>query len=263
MIGDQAAVGGMRGDAQRARVRNRHRNRAEPDAAAHPQLLGEQPHRRGELLPPQIRFQTGQEQERRARGVAQRPQVQLRFGIVGEVIGLERHQRTARTVVQQLVDIERGDKFALQALAQVRGRQAHGVPGVGEALQSVHQDRARAVGGRQLRSGELQFVHSRLVVHRVLLPARSTTSGYPGRPASSGRRGGEPMSIVPHDGAGHRTRWGHRPIRRANVTAGVDIPGGASVRVNTGNRRPRAIPRSAPVGVAPRARQAGTAQWAV
>lgn len=42
------------------------------------------------------------------------------------------------------------------------GRQPDGVPGVGKALQGVHQDRAAPVGRRQLRGGQLQLVHAGL-----------------------------------------------------------------------------------------------------
>jgi hypothetical protein len=81
-------------------MRHRHGNGAQPDDLTYAESLGEQPHRCDEPLPPQVRFHAGEQKERRADGVVQRVEVQFRVVVVREVVGLERHQRSTRPVVQ-------------------------------------------------------------------------------------------------------------------------------------------------------------------
>ncbi len=132
VVGDQFLVVGVRGEHDGAGVRHRHRDGAEADHPPHRELLGEQPHRGDEPLPPQVRFQAGQQQERRAHVVVQRVQVQLGFFVAGEVVGLERHQRPAGPVVEQLVDGEGGHQFGVEGVLEVLGGEPDGVTGIRE-----------------------------------------------------------------------------------------------------------------------------------
>ncbi len=154
-------------------MRNGHRDRPETDGSTDAELFGEQAHSGGELLPPQIRFHTGQQQERRAGSILDGIEVQFGSVVVREMIGLERHRRPTGPVVDQLVYIERCDQLRFQALAQVSRRQLHRVTCVGEALQAVHEDGSDTVVGEDLRCRKLQLVHLRLFGHG-LAPFGST-----------------------------------------------------------------------------------------
>lgn len=66
---ERLAIVAVRGQRDRAGMRNRHRNGAQSDRLTHAELLGEQPDRVDESLPFQIRFEPGQQQERCALGV--------------------------------------------------------------------------------------------------------------------------------------------------------------------------------------------------
>jgi hypothetical protein len=146
-----------------------HRNGSQTDDPPDGQSLGQQAHRRDEPLPPQIRLQACEQQKRRADTVVQRVKVEFGLLVVGEMVGLERHQRTPGPVVEQFVDRKGRHQFGVQGVLQVLGGQLDGVPGVGKALQGVDQHRPAAVGGRQLRSRELQLVHPGLVRLVLLL----------------------------------------------------------------------------------------------
>jgi len=78
--------------------------------------------------------------------VVQRVQAQLGVVVLGEVIGLESHQRTPGPVVQQLVDGERRHELGVKRFPQVLGRQPDRVAGVGEAFQGMDHHRTAAVG---------------------------------------------------------------------------------------------------------------------
>ena len=149
-----------------------------PDGLPNAETLGQQPHRGDEPLPLEVRLHAGQQQERRADTVVQGVQTELGIVVVGEVIGLERHQRPPRAVVEQLVDRERRHQLGVQAVFQVAGGEPDRVTGVGKAFQGVYQDRAAAIRRRQLGRRELELVHAVLlrnvrlvVVHRCCLLA--------------------------------------------------------------------------------------------
>ena len=170
VVGDEIAIVRVRRHRHRPGVRNRHRDGAQADGAADPQAFGEQTNRGDEAFPLQVRLQTGQQQKRSTETVAQREEVELRILVVGEVVGLEGHQRPTGPVVQQVVDGERGDEFGVHRVLEVIGGQPDGVPRVGEALKGMDQHRPAAVGGRQLGGRKLQFVHPvRPVVAAVIV----------------------------------------------------------------------------------------------
>ncbi len=169
VVGDQLLVVGVRRHRDRAGVRHRHRDGAQPDHLPHAEPFGQQPHRGDEPLPAQVRLHAREQQKRCPDAVVQGVQVQLGFLVVGEVVGLERHQRPPRPVVQQFVDGERRHQLGVQRVLQVLGGQPDRVPGVREALQGVDHHRPAAVRRGQLRRGELQLVHPGLVGLVVLL----------------------------------------------------------------------------------------------
>ena len=126
-------------------MRHGHRDRAQTDDPANAEPLGQQPHRRDEPFPAQVRLHAGEQQKRRADAVVQRVQVELGFLVVGEMVGLERHQRPPRPVVQQFVDGERRHQLGVQRVLEVLGGQPDGVPGVREALEGVDHHRPAPV----------------------------------------------------------------------------------------------------------------------
>ena len=84
MVGDQFLVVGVGRHGDGARVRDRHRDGAQPDDLAHPEPLGQQSHRRDEPFPPQVGFQAREQQERGADAVVQGVEVEL-----GIVVGVK------------------------------------------------------------------------------------------------------------------------------------------------------------------------------
>ena len=107
--------------------------------------FGQQPDRRDEALPAQIRLHAREQEERGSDAVVQGVQAELGFLVMGEVVGLERHQRPPRPVVQQFVDGERRHQLGVQRVLQVLGGQPDRVAGVGESLQGVDHHRPAAV----------------------------------------------------------------------------------------------------------------------
>jgi hypothetical protein len=171
VLGDELLVVGVGRHGDRAGVRHGHRYRAEPDHLANPEPFGQQPNGGDEPFPPQVWFQPGEQQKRRADGVVPRVEAQLGVVVMGEVVGLERHQRPPRPVVQQLVDRERRHQLGVQRVLQVRRGELDGVAGVREPLEGVDQHRATTVCRGQLGRRELQLVHPGLFRLIVLLRA--------------------------------------------------------------------------------------------
>ena len=175
VVGDQLLVVGVGGQRDRAGVRHRHRDGAQPDRLADAQPLGQQPYRGDEALPAQVRLHAREQQERRPDAVVQRVQAQLGFLVVGEVVGLERHQRPPRPVVQQFVDGERRHQLGVQRVLQVlrrpagsRARRPRSPPGRGSSPARGRPTRTIAAPGTPARTFRSARVGSAAPV--LLLP---------------------------------------------------------------------------------------------
>ena len=184
MLGDQFLVVGVRRHRHRPGVRDPHRNGAQPDDLAHSEPLGQQSHRRDEPFPPEVGFEAREQEERGADAVMEGVEVELGVFVGREVVGLERHQRAARAVVQQFVDGERGHQFGVERVLEVRCSQLHRrdrrrrtPPARGSSPDRGHRP-------RQLGRRELQFVHPGglrlilLLVGRVRVPVRRSVFGH-------------------------------------------------------------------------------------
>jgi hypothetical protein len=100
-----------------------------------------------------IRLGTGKQQERCRLPVSEQVHTQLRLLVLRPVIGLECHQRPAGPVVQQPVDVERGDDLVVEVLQQVLGEQSSRRSRVDEAVK-VDEER----GAVHIAKGWFQLV---------------------------------------------------------------------------------------------------------
>jgi hypothetical protein len=98
---------------------------------------------------------------------------QCRLLVADPVVLDEDHRRAAGAVVEQLVDVERGDQAVLEVLQQMVAQQAAGSAGVDEAGECVHEHRARQRAGGVLPS---RLVHDVQLVGIEHLPPPAVTS---------------------------------------------------------------------------------------
>ena len=138
---EQLGAAGVDGDAGRAGVGDRHRDRVEADAQPDAEVVDQTLDRLGEPLPLHVRLRAVQQQELVADGVGQAVQLEA-GGVVGlPVVLVENHQWPAGPVVVQLVDVERRDQLGTARLQQVLAGQACGVAGVDETGECDHEHR--------------------------------------------------------------------------------------------------------------------------
>ncbi len=180
---DELGPGGVRRHAHRASVRDRQRDGVQPDGQLHPEQLGELVHSTREALPLHVRLGAAQQQERRAVGVADQVQRQLGRLVAGPPVAVEPHRRPARPVVEQLVDVELGDRLGVELGEQCVDREPSPIAGIDEALQPQDQHRCARLGRIALHSVEIGRIEHVSHLHRFV-PTSATTS--PG------------SSIVPH-----------------------------------------------------------------
>ena len=143
--GDELGLVGVRGDRDRAGVRDGHRDGAEAHHAAYVEALDHLAHRPGEALPLDVGLGTPQQQERRAAGVAQRAHDEPGRLVVGVVVADERHRWAAGAVVVQRVDVEGRHDPALPQALEVLGCQLGGLAGVEETGEHDHEGELRGV----------------------------------------------------------------------------------------------------------------------
>ncbi len=104
-----------------------------------------------EPLPLQVRFESGQEQERAAKPVDQPVQCQLRRLVVLQVVLDEADLRAPGPVVHQLVGVELGHHLGIQGVQQFGGDLLDDVAGVGEPGKSHDEVQSAQFGAVEQR----------------------------------------------------------------------------------------------------------------
>jgi hypothetical protein len=168
----QVPPGRVGGDTALPGVWDGHRDRVEGHRQPDSQPLQECAGRGGEPPPLQIRFQAGEEQERRPRVVVQRVQPEHRVLVVLPVVLHEGHGRSSGPVVEQLIHVKGRDETVIEAGQQVVGGEAHGPAGIHDPGEGLQQD-----GSAQLRQLANDLVQVTRIEHWSRPPHR--TSGRP------------------------------------------------------------------------------------
>ena len=156
------------GHADRAGVRDGHRDGVDPRDALDLEAIDQAEHRLREGLPPEVGLEAGQQQERLAELVVGQVQLEGRRLVVGQVVLVEVDDRTARTVVEQDVRVEGGDHLAVERPEQVGAELTHSGTRIGEAGQARDK-------GEPLRHFECRIQLEQLagVTHRSTLERTS------------------------------------------------------------------------------------------
>ena len=149
VLADQDGIRCMRRDAQR-RVRNRHGDAVHADREVDAEGLVEFHDGLDHALPLVVRLGAGQQQERVAVTVGEAVEQQRRVLVGGEPVALEGHHRTTAAVVEQLVEVERGDDGVVVG-GQVLRQQPLCAARVDEAAHRDEHDRGPC--GRLVRVG--------------------------------------------------------------------------------------------------------------
>ena len=100
-----------------------------------------------------VGLRSREEQEGHSRAVDDPVQQEAWVRVALPVVTVEDHGRPAAAVVEELVDVERGDDAGLVRLQEVLGEQALRVAGVDEPAQCKHEHRCVHVLGGQRRIG--------------------------------------------------------------------------------------------------------------
>ncbi len=167
----------VRRQADRAGVRHAHRDAVEVDREPDLEALHQLAHGAREALPLDVRLGAGEQQERRAGGVVDELEQDLRRVVGRPAVAVKDHRRAARPVVDQPVVVETGHHLRRSRLQQVVHHLAAGLPGVHEALEVLEQHQA-GTGVAQLRVGRghrghallIQLVQRLEVTHRAPNP---------------------------------------------------------------------------------------------
>ena len=132
------------GDADRAGVRHRHRDRVDPGCRGDTVFLNHRQHSRGESLPLEVGLIAGEQQEGLADFVLREVQLQFRGLVVAQVVLIEVHRGAACPVVQQFVVVEGQHGAVLKSLEKVLADLADRVARIRESGQASYQ--VEAVG---------------------------------------------------------------------------------------------------------------------
>jgi hypothetical protein len=141
-----------------------------PDREPDVETLDEVVHRDDEPLPRHVGLGALEQQERRALGVGHRVQLERRLVVGLPVVGVEDHQRPARAIVEELVDVEGRDQLVVEGLQQVITQQLSGRAGVDESGQGMHEHGPVQLGQARLEHVELVRVEHDDAPPRSLRP---------------------------------------------------------------------------------------------
>ncbi|MGX1121276.1 hypothetical protein RKD37_006639 [Streptomyces ambofaciens] len=138
----EVGAAAVRGDADRAGVRDAHRDAVEADRQADAEALHDLPHGGGEALPLDVRLGTRQEQEGRPGGVLDQPHLDGGLLVVRPGVPLEGQQRATRPVVHEPVVVEAGDDLVGQRVEHLVDDLVAGLPGVDVSVEVVQHDQS-------------------------------------------------------------------------------------------------------------------------
>ena len=185
-VADERGVGGVGGHADRAGVRDAHRDAVrvddEGDAEPHDELA----HGLDDALPLVVRLGAGQQVVRLAVAVGEAVQQHRRVVVLDPPVGVEDHGGAAAAVVEQLVDVEGGDDLGVTGLEQVTAEDRLDVPGVDEGAEG-HDEHA-GPGRTQVGVG-LEAVERGGVLHGTAFHGWSSYPLNARRPPRDSRHG--------------------------------------------------------------------------
>ena len=121
-------------------------NRGEADDEPHVERSDQNLNRRDEPFPLNVRLGAVQQQERHLVEIVHEVYRELRRGVAGPVIGREGHLRAARSVVEQLIDVEADDQLRVQRIEQMFAGKPPTVAGIHETVERLNQHRPRQPG---------------------------------------------------------------------------------------------------------------------